>query len=73
MTPEVPDTTFRFRGIAPDGDGYMPVLAAIHWIASEGHTIDLDICLDAADRYRIATKEFSDLATILKIEGVDQK
>jgi hypothetical protein len=64
-----PDQKFLF--IKPDGDGYMPVLAAVHWIASEGHTIDLDICPDAANRYRKAMEELSDLK-ILKIEGVDQ-
>src|SRR4051794_20058001 len=47
-----------FLPIAPDGDGYMPLSEALHWIASKGFTCALDTCTDAHDQYQAAAREF---------------
>jgi hypothetical protein len=56
--------------IVPDGDGSMPVSAALHWIASEGFKIDLDDCPDARDRYQAVAGHFSATANSKKLDVV---
>jgi hypothetical protein len=60
--------------IVPEGDGSMPVSAALHWIASEGFKIDLDDCPDAHDRYQAAAGRFSATANSKKFDivGLDR-
>jgi hypothetical protein len=48
----------RFLRIAPDGDGYMPLSAALHWIASKWLTCAPDTCLNAKEQYQAAAAEF---------------
>jgi hypothetical protein len=55
-----------FPSIPPDGDGEMPISAAVHWIASEGRKIDHDLlsiegeahyCTSAKVLFKRATSE----------------
>jgi hypothetical protein len=60
----------RFLPIAPGGDGYMPLSAALHWIASKGLTCAPDTCLDANAQYQAAAKEFKAKASSGKVRVV---
>jgi hypothetical protein len=58
-----PETIFtvipKYLPIKPEGDGCMPLSAALHWIASKGFANAPDACTDAGDQYQAAAKEFS--------------
>jgi hypothetical protein len=55
----IPKLKYRFLPIKPDGDGCMPLSAALHWIASNGLASAPDACVDASDQYQAVAKEFS--------------
>jgi hypothetical protein len=40
-----------YPSVAPEGDGQMPILAAVHWIASEGLKLDHDLLSIAGESH----------------------